>query len=295
MNGGPLLNTAKQLSFRLIGYPLGHSISPQIHMRLFQLSNVCARYGFLEIEPGKLGSQAAFLKSLDGFNVTIPHKQRILPLLDRIDPRARRCGAVNTVKCDGGRLYGFNTDADGFLSALKGAGIALSGRVLLCGAGGAARMMACEALERGCSLVVAARDVQKARGLQSDLAGIFPDADISARTLEDAGGSFDLILNGTPAGMYPDVGGCPVPRRVIRNSAAVFDAVYNPGKTVLVSAALAEGANAVCGLSMLIGQAAAAQEIWTGARFNPGDIETLRGEMAELIDSRYGNEPGGAL
>lgn len=290
-----MLNMTKKLSFGLIGFPLGHSISPELHSRLFQLSGVDAQYGFFEIEPEKFESQIAFLRSLNGFNITIPHKRRILPLLDRIDSRAQRCAAVNTVKCENGALLGYNTDAEGFLRALGSAGIALCGRVLLCGAGGVARMMACEALERGCSLTIATRDGINARTAKNDLLRTFPRADISSAMLNEVDGAFDLILNGTPAGMYPNVDSCPVPQRVIQNAAAVFDTIYNPCETVLVKAAREAGAKAVGGLTMLIWQAAAAQEIWTGAYFDINDIELLREDMISIVKSHNCDNTGNAL
>jgi shikimate dehydrogenase len=294
-NGAPILKKNSDLLLGLIGFPLGHSISPQIHARLFQLAGIEAKYSLFEIKPEKFDSQAAFFQSLDGFNVTIPYKRRILPLLDRMDSRAQRCGAVNTVKCKDGVLYGFNTDAEGFLRALDVAGISLHGRILLCGAGGAARMMACEALEHGCSLVVATRDGVNARTAQDDLLRIFPSANICAQKLSEVDGFFDLILNGTPSGMYPDVNGCPVARHVIKGSAAVFDAVYNPFETVLVKTARAAGAKAAGGLAMLILQAAAAEEIWADTRFDMNCLETLCEDMSELIRSRYIDKPDGKL
>jgi shikimate dehydrogenase len=218
------VNKLSGKKFCLIGYPLGHSISPEIHRRLFGLSGIDAEYSLIEISPENFETNIDCLKTLDGFNVTIPHKQRILPCLDEIDPRARRYGAVNTVKC-GGKLSGFNTDVEGFLRALASAGIALSGRVLLCGAGGAARMMACEALDCGCSLVVATRSVESARSCVLDLKKLYPESNIEAQLLQDVQGSFDLILNGTPVGMYPHEDGCPVAPNVAQSALAVFDAV----------------------------------------------------------------------
>lgn len=285
------MNTIEKMpAYGLIGYPLGHSISPEIHAGLFALSGLRADYGLFEIAPENFSERSGFLKSLSGFNVTIPHKRRILPLLDEIDPRARRCGAVNTVKNAGGRLCGYNTDAEGFLRALDGAGIALRGRVLLCGAGGAARMMACEALERHCALTIATRDVKSAEAAADDLAPAFPGAKIAAVPLSSADGGFDLILNATPVGMYPKAGGCPLPESVIAGSAAVFDAVYNPVRTVLVNTALKAGKKAVGGLSMLVWQAAVAQEIWTGASFDKKSIAALEEKMQKLIEARYGAE-----
>lgn len=274
-------------NFCLIGHPLGHSISPELHNRLFRLSNMSAAYTLEDISPENFKSRLDFLKTLDGFNVTIPHKQRILPFLDEIDSRARRFGAVNTVKCENGRLRGYNTDADGFLRALKSAAIELRGRVLLCGAGGAARMMACEALESGCSLVVATRTADNARTCVEDLGKLFPGADIMATALSGACGEFDLLLNGTPAGMYPNINSCPVSDRVVQKAAAVFDAVYNPGETVLLKKAQANGAKVQGGLPMLVWQAVAAQEIWTGAHFQNDAVLKICGEMEELLKTRY--------
>lgn len=280
------------LSFGLIGYPLGHSISPDIHKRLFSLSGIVADYNLFEIEPENFDSHIDFLRSLRGFNITIPHKRRILPYLDEIDARARRCGAVNTVKCENGKLSGYNTDSEGFLRALESADITLRGQVLLCGAGGVARMMACEALERGCNLTIATRDGVGARAAKSDLLQIFPDADISDGLLSEVEGHFDLILNGTPSGMYPNIESCPLPSNVIQNADAVFDAVSNPCETNLVKTARASGAKAAGGLTMLVWQAVAAHEIWTGSHFDKKDIDLLEKDMAALTDSRYSK--GGA-
>lgn len=273
--------------FCLIGHPLGHSISPDIHSRLFKISGTDADYRLHDIPPDEFEKSIDFLKSIDGFNVTIPYKQRILPYLDRIDGFAQTCGAVNTVKCENGSLSGYNTDADGFLRALSDAKIELRGHVLLCGAGGAARMMACEALSRGCRLTVATRKPDGAQNCVNDLEHQFPSADLSAKTLSDVSGSFDLILNGTPAGMYPKTEGCPVPEEVIKNSAAVFDAIYNPSETKLLKIARDAGAKTQGGLTMLVFQAAAAQEIWTGARFKDSDMKPLLSDMKLLIEKRY--------
>jgi shikimate dehydrogenase len=280
------VNKLSSKNFCLIGYPLVHSISPEIHRRLFNLSGIDAQYNLVEITPENFETNLHYLKTLDGFNVTIPHKQRILPYLSEIDPRALRYGAVNTVK-GGIKLSGFNTDVEGFLRALASAKISLSGRVLLCGAGGAARMMACEALDRGCSLVVATRAIESAQSCADHLKNLYPKSDITAQLLQDVGGSFDLILNGTPVGMYPHNDGCPVAPSVVQSATAVFDAVYNPCETQLLKLARTAGAKAQGGLTMLVWQAAAAQEIWTGASFDESTIKSLCCEMEILITKKY--------
>lgn len=274
--------------FKLIGYPLGHSISPQIHKRLMEISGVCGEYSLFEIEPSGLESNIETLKMLDGFNVTIPYKRDILPFLESISLQAKRCGAVNTVKCENGVMHGYNTDCIGFLRSLADAGIKLRGKVLLCGAGGVARMMACEVLDRGCDLVIATPKVEEALSAKHDLELIFNDCKIDAMKLDDVTSGYDLILNGTPAGMYPDVDGCPLRREIIGKSAAVFDVIYNPAETVLLKEAAAAGAKAAGGLPMLVWQAAAAQEIWNGVQFHKEDIISLTLEMQILISSQYG-------
>jgi shikimate dehydrogenase len=271
----------------LIGHPLGHSISPEVHERLFALSGNHGSYTLKDIEPDAFDTEISALKALHGFNVTIPYKQTIIPLLDSLDEGAKRYHAVNTVKCENGKMHGCNTDAEGFLRALGSAGIELSGSVLLCGAGGVAGMMASEALERGCSLVVATPTIGEAVRFVNGLLGEYPGAKIEASALAYISGSFDLILNGTPAGMYPKVKSCPVPTAVARSAGAVFDAVYNPAETQLLKTARAAGAKVQGGLTMLVWQAVAAQEIWTGAHFKPEDIDSVCRDMALLLSDRF--------
>jgi shikimate dehydrogenase len=273
--------------FCLIGHPLGHSISPDIHEKLFALAGTEGSYALRDIEPGDLDAQVCPLRALSGFNVTIPYKQVIMPFLKSIDERAKRYNAVNTVRCENGELYGYNTDGEAFLRALAQADIPLSGRVLLCGAGGVAHMMACEVLDRGCSLMIATPTISKAARFVDELQEAYPGADIEASSLAYLSGSFDLILNGTPCGMFPDVKDMPVPPAVARSARAVFDAVYNPTETLLLKTARAAGAKTQGGLTMLVLQAAASQELWTGASFAREDIDALCEEMAALISGRF--------
>lgn len=276
-----------QFAFGLIGHPLGHSVSPEIHRRLFALSGVPGTYELIDFPPEDLENRLPALRTLDGFNITIPYKQTFLPLLDTVDGRAERYGAVNTVKCTEAGMAGFNTDVTGFLRALTQAGIPFSGHVLLCGTGGVSHMMACEALERGCTLTVGARTYGKASAFADELTARYPGSRVEPSALAYLSGSFDLILNGTPAGMYPNTKDLPVPLNVARSSRAVFDAIYNPTETTLLARARAAGAKTQNGLSMLVWQAAAAQEIWTGKTFAPEDIDALCGEMAVYIKEHF--------
>lgn len=276
-----------QSAYALIGHPLGHSISPAIHERLFALSGTEGAYSLLDFPPEELKARLPALRALNGFNITIPYKQAILPFLDKTDERAARYGAVNTVKCENGQMTGYNTDVIGFLRALTGAGIPFSGQVLLCGTGGVAHMMACEALDHGCTLTVGARTYGKASAFADELSAQYPNAKIEPTALAYVTGSYDLILNGTPSGMYPNVKDLPVPLYVARSARAVFDAVYNPTETALLARARKAGAKVQNGLSMLVWQAAASQEIWTGHSFRSEDISALSSEMDKYIKEQF--------
>ena len=263
--------------FALTGYPLGHSLSPFIHKQLFKAAGIEADYSLMEIPPESLSDEFEGLKQLCGFNVTIPHKVNIIPLLDELDGRAALFGAVNTVKVDeNGRTKGFNTDCDGFLNALKAADISLAGRVLLCGSGGAARMFAFEAVSAGCDLTVAVRKtgLPTAQKVALEIKSKLGKA-VETAALDEIKGGFDLIINATPVGMYPNADACVIGREIIERSGAVFDAVYNPSETLLVKYAKEAGIKYSNGLPMLVWQAAVAEEIWNGVSFSAEDIEPV--------------------
>lgn len=260
--------------FALIGYPLGHSLSPLIHRELFNTANLEADYTLKEIAPENLARELEALKGLQGFNVTIPHKVNIIPLLDELDERAALFGAVNTAKVyENGKTRGYNTDCSGFLNALKDADIPLAGRVLLCGSGGVARMFAFEAVLAGCDLTIAVRD-SGVRSAEKIVHEIEQKLCKTARVvrLGEADGSYDLIINATPVGMFPHTDGCIIGRDIIKRAAAVFDAVYNPSETLFIKYARDAGIKYLNGLPMLVWQAAVAEEIWNGVSFTGDDI-----------------------
>lgn len=270
MNGIPV--------YYVIGHPIGHSMSPFIHQRLFRLQNREAAYSSKDIPPERLGSLLpVLLRETGGLNVTIPFKQAVIPYLDGLRGRAELYRSVNTIFTRQDGCYGYNTDADGFLCALKGGGIPLKGRVALLGCGGAGRTFACEAALAGCSIVNAVRDSSrlKAEELKKFVLNLSPSVKYEITSLKELSGDFDLVINATPAGMYPNVSGCPVEKLVLAHTAAVFDAIYNPRDTLLLQYAKADGARTVGGMPMLVWQAAKAHEIWYHARFQPEDIAQL--------------------
>ena len=274
-------------AYGLIGYPLRHSMSPFLHSALFALSGREGDYRLLELAPETMEQQVAAMTGYRGWNVTIPYKERIIPLLDRLDPSAARYGAVNCVRREpDGTLTGYNTDCTGFLHAVRD--FSLGGRVLLLGCGGAGRMMATEAAMAGAELTIAVRNPQKPElaALAAHLTEAYPGAGIRLTDLEHISGSFDLLLNSTPVGMFPHTEGCPVPEEVIRRCGAVFDAIYNPARTRLMQIAEDAGIPTVGGMDMLVQQAACAQEIWYGAQFSQEALSALTRQAQEQLARR---------
>lgn len=255
--------------FAVLGESLPHTWSPFIHNSIFAAARRDAAYIPVTVPKDKLSSAVDVFRScFSGFNVTIPYKERVIPLLDEIDDAARICGAVNTVENRNGRLIGHITDGLGMLTAIEECGISTrSVNTLILGGGGAARVAAYEFLTRGGAVTLAVRDVQKGEKLASELAHTQEDGmnRISVCSLECVKhDTYDILVNCTPVGMYPHTDGMPVSEAVIKSCAAVFDAVYNPRMTRLLATAKEKGIPYVEGLGMLFYQAVEAQRFWFG-------------------------------
>ena len=252
--------------FLLIGHPLGHSLSPEIHAAIMREAGIEGTYGLLDVAPEDLPARMPeLLRGYDGFNATIPHKKAVIPHLVSLSDAARRCGAVNTVF----QGRGYNTDTVGFRSA----GMPLAGaRVAMVGTGGVGAMMAAECLAAGAaSLAVAALSPEMGGAFVSDLRARFPESRCAlsvAATPEEKSAAVrgaTVLLNASPVGMWPKAGGIPVDPADLHAGLSVFDPVYCPTPSRLVLGARKAGARAVGGLAMLVHQAVAAQRIW-----NPG-------------------------
>ncbi len=264
--------------FAVIGHPIGHTMSPFIHKRLFELAQIDADYTKIDVDPENLGEDFKnILSKLDGFNVTIPHKENIIQYLDEIDPKAEMYGSVNTVSVKSGKTKGYTTDPDGFMKALETAGIELKGRIMILGCGGVARTMAYEIAKKGLEFEFAVRpeSVCKAGLLCLDITKKIPEAKVSFGLMNQIVGNVDVLINATPVGMYPNVDKLPIVPCAVGRCAAVYDAIYNPLETALVKLAKANGSKAAGGMSMLVWQAAVAQTIWHGKNFDKKDIEQL--------------------
>lgn len=275
--------------FAVIGHPIGHTMSPFIHKRLFALSGVEAEYTKLDIAPANLAAEYEnTLSKLDGYNITIPHKQNIIPLIDEIDGKAKMYGSVNTVANFEGTAKGYTTDPDGFLKALEAAEIALDGRVVIIGCGGVARTMAYEVVLKKQPLLFAVRkdDVKIAEFLCDEIRKTVDGAVAEYCLIEELSGDIDVLVNATPLGMFPNVDSQPVSDEVINRCAGVFDAVYNPLETVLIKKAVANGAKAAGGMSMLVWQAVVAHEKWDGSVYGKNDIAKLCADSAQELKNR---------
>ena len=266
----------------IFGYPLEHSISPQFQQAAFDFCSLDVTYRAWPVAPDDLEREVARLRGDEylGANVTVPHKERVAAYLDALDPLAKRIGAVNTIIKDGARLVGHNTDAHGFIEALRKDGqFEPSGRrVLVLGAGGAARAAAFVLADAGvASLPIANRTLVRAESLAREIASAV--LEVQALPMEElalapACEYVDLIVNTTSMGMRhgPAEGETPLRAGLIRPRSLVYDLVYNPPETPLLAEANAAGAKTLGGLPMLVYQGAAAFELWTGV---PAPVDVM--------------------
>ena len=271
----------------LIGHPLGHSLSPQIHTRLFELSGKPAEYSLNDISPEELPQKYAFLDEFTGINVTIPHKVAIIDYCAKLSEGAKRYSSVNCVK--GGEKLGCNTDVIGFTKSIEMLGASLNSKVTVIGCGGVGRMICIEAALEGAELTIAAlkSDLPLAEKVVEEIKAQKPDASVKITIIEngclDETDGGDLLINACPVGMFPKSDKMPCTEEVIEKFTFVFDVVYNPKETLLVKTAREKGKKGLNGMAMLVLQAVAAHEIWYGAKFNKSDIDKLITDMENLI------------
>ncbi len=255
------------LKYGLIGYPLGHSLSPFIHERLFSLSGISANYSLYEIEPENLRSKYDFLGELEAFNVTIPHKINIIPFCESLSSEAEVIGAVNCVY----KKVGYNTDVYGFKKSVDLLGASLKSRVLILGFGGAGRMAAITALNEGASLTIAVRNPDK-------VDAEFKDYTVQTVQIESVQGDFDLIVNSTPIGMFPNSDTTPISFEKI-SAKYVMDMIFNPPKTQFLKIAEKSGAKIISGGEMLVWQAVRSHEIWHDGIYTEAETEKLISDL----------------
>lgn len=229
------------MKYCLLGEKLSHSFSRILH------ESLGARYALEEVEREKLG-EFVLNSDYDGFNVTIPYKKQIIPYLDALSDLAKRLGAVNTVKCENGKMSGYNTDYYGFLQTLKTHGVAVEGKTaMVLGSGGASATAVAALEDLGAKNVV----VVSRKG-ETNYSNCYGVKDVS------------VIVNATPVGTFPDYDSAPVDLERFSGIEFVFDLVYNPFRTKLLTVAEKLGVPHANGAEMLIYQALFSREIWTG-------------------------------
>ncbi len=251
---------------------LGYSLSPVMHNAAFEALDWPCFYLPLAVGGADLPKALAAMRRLGflGANVTWPHKEAVVPLLDGLAPEARRCGSVNTVTNRAGRLTGHSTDGEGFLRACRFLGVRLKGSgLLLLGTGGAGRAVAFAAAASGVEeITLVNRTLARAESLAADLAGLHPRLRIEAASLAglDAARvkSARVVVNATTVGLASD--GRLVGPGSFRRGQTLLDLVYAPPVTPLMAEAAAAGARARNGLAMLLFQAEASFRLWTGRR-----------------------------
>ena len=258
----------------LIGWPVEHSQSPAMHNAAFAAAGLDGRYVLLPVAPERIAEAVIGLRALGfrGANVTVPHKQAVIPFLDALTPEARAIGAVNTIVVQkDGALLGTNTDAAGFWEDLRAQNVILSPteKTMVLGAGGSARAVVYALASHDIPVQVLARRPEQATNLVTSLQEHLPaTAQLSAHAwpqIRQLAPQTRLIVNCTPVGMSPHTNATPWPDALpFLPQHIVYDLIYNPRQTVLMAQARAAGARAHHGLGMLVRQGARAWTLWTG-------------------------------
>ena len=276
--------------FAVIGSPIGHTISPFINQRMFDITKVSAEYEAYDVSTYDLTTIFPALCKLDGYNVTIPHKYAIVPYLDELSKKALKYRSVNTIMNKDGKSFGYTTDPAGFLKSLEYEKIDLKGRVVIIGAGGVARILAYESVLAGCATVIAARPtgLKNAANLAGDIKSNTIHPQIETCLIDHLKGPIDILINATPCGMYPKTDEMAVSSDIVKSSSVVFDCIYNPYRTKLLNVAKSYGIKTISGLPMLVLQAAEAHRIWTGAEFSQDDISQIIEDSRKEMKNVFG-------
>jgi len=271
----------------VIGDPVEHSLSPAMHNAAFQKLGLNIVYVAFKVTKNELKYAISGARSLGflGLNVTMPHKNAVISYLDEVDSTAEAIGAVNTIRNNQGKLAGYNTDGKGAMIALQESGVdPEEKKMLLLGAGGAAKAIAFQAVQEVEELVILNRTPEKAEQLAELLFKKFGSkvkgGALSVNVLKKEMKTADILVNAIPVGMHPDVNMSPVPSDLLRRDLCVMDIVYNPLETKLVKDAKAVGAKVVLGLEMLLYQGAVSFEIWTNC---PAPVDVMKKAALEKL------------
>ncbi|MBR4904173.1 MAG: shikimate dehydrogenase [Selenomonadaceae bacterium] len=278
-------------NFGILGYPVGHSLSPQMYKAAFEAAGF-VNYNYIpfSIQAGRLFMAVEAIKGLNfrGMNVTIPHKTTITGYLDAIDSDAMVIGAVNTVVNDGGMLTGYNTDVYGFLASLREANfLPEDSHAVILGAGGAARAILWGLCKKKAEFItIGARNPQKAQTLANDFLnyGNVEGFDWNSESFKEMIQTADIVINTTPLGMFPNVDDMPpIDLKLLPEGALVYDIIYNPSDTKLIKTAKELGFPTLNGLSMLLLQGKESYRLYTGEE---PDMEVMAKTLERILSAR---------
>lgn len=281
------MKVCEKFDYLVIGDPVAHSRSPQMQNAAFEKMGLGRPYGKLRVDPAAIGEFVAYAReNLKGVNLTVPHKQVVIPFVDELSSQAEACQSVNTLKITDGKVYGYSTDGAGISGAVKeNFGLDLKGlNVVMLGAGGAATAIAFElGWQKSASLTIANRSVDKAAALAEKVSSYCPDIVLSSISLSDSSAlgraieEADLLLQVTSLGLH-DEDPPPMDLKLLERNARlrVFDAIYRP--TPILRRAAELGLPAADGSEMLIFQGARSFEIWTNMQ---APIDAMRAGFKE--------------
>ncbi len=272
--------SGKTQVYGVIGDPIAHSLSPVMHNAAFEALKMDCVFLAFRVKTGEVESAIHGMRGLGihGLNVTMPHKNPVIPFLDEVNATAKFLGSVNTILNDDGKLTGFSTDGVGALNALKKNGVKLNGKkVLLLGGGGAAKAISYALAKEVKELTILNRSPEKTNTLTETISREFnkrvSDGLLEPSSIQENLQNADVLINATSVGMHPNVEHSLVEPQWLRRDLTVMDIVYNPVKTKLARDAKKAGAKVVSGVEMLIYQGAASFEIWTG---KAAPVEVMR-------------------
>lgn len=255
----------------IFGYPLQHSLSPIMHNKTLQHMGLNYCYVPLEVKPDDIGKAVEAIRIFDilGVNVTIPYKEKVIKYLDGLSPEAKACGAVNLIKNEAGRLVGYNTDGQGFVCGLQEAGVEVKGKVLIVGAGGAARAVGYALAENVQEIFFLDIEKSKAEELAHFITrqtGTKSEGlEMNPSILNELKCIADIIINSTPVGMFPKVSATPIDNLDgVKEQAVLCDLIYNPLQTKLLAMGQEKGLYTINGLPMFVHQGALTLKILTG-------------------------------
>ena len=289
MLNSPYLNDRTKV-LCVIGHPIDHSMSPVMHNAALKELSLNYIYLAFDVPPGDLEKALLGFKKSDmkGINVTIPHKETIIQYLDQIEPLAEKIGAVNTIKNVNGILIGKNTDGLGAKKALIDAGCNVKGKkVLILGAGGAARAISFALAEDIDEIFICNRTEKRAFKLAKELKDKMnipaTGKDFGKATLKSLLNDADILINTTPIGMYPDVNKSPISKELLTDRLFVYDIIYNPLQTQLLKDASEIGCKILNGIDMFVNQGALAFEWWTDKKPN---INLMKEKIIEILGEK---------